>query len=98
MNRYLNVEYLGKALCIPNHKDNILMRNMYTLLIYDEVVALSRLLTILNLSILLHMRWLAGKTHELAKYKCEPVSVCKAMDTMRDALIEVQKKSKTHTQ
>ena len=53
---------------VPRKKHNILQRNICVLLTLDEMVALSCLFTIVYISCMLPLRWLAGKTHTLWKY------------------------------
>jgi len=69
MNRLSSLEYMDEILRLPKKRDNILMRNLFCVLTSEEMVALSRLLTIVNLSICLPMRWLAAMTPKLAEYQ-----------------------------
>ena len=86
INRWLNVEFLDKCLSVTGKKNNILQRNLFVLLTSDEIVAQSRLLSIVYVSCMLPLRWLAGKTHELAKYKWGAYSMGLVLDTFRTKL------------
>lgn len=66
MNRHVNLAFLNDRLTPDN--DNILQLNLFTLLTSDEMVAQTRLLSIFCLSSMMPLRWLAGKTQDLAEY------------------------------
>ncbi len=90
MNRLPCLEFLEEMLRLPKKRDNILMRYLHTVMRCGEMVALSRLLSILYLSVCLPMRWLAAKTSQLAEYKWGPVSMGRALDTLREAMLKVE--------
>jgi len=56
------ITYCGK-------EDNILAGNLFVLLLLLEMVAMAQFWSILHDSIIMPMRWLATKTHKMAKYK-----------------------------
>ena len=60
---------MDEILRLPKKRDNILMRNLFVVLTSAEMVALSRLLTIIYMSMCLPLRWLAAKTPDLAEYE-----------------------------
>ena len=69
MNRSVNVKYLDYCLKMPGKKrENILMRNLFTLLASPEMVSQSCCLLILFFSIGIPTRWLSGMTHEVKDY------------------------------
>jgi len=69
MNRLSSVEYMDEILRLPKKRHNILMRNLFVVLTSAEKVALSCLLTIINMPICLPLCWLDAKTPHLAEYK-----------------------------
>ena len=88
LNRCIGVAFLNFCLCIPNRQNNILQRNLFVLMTSAEMVAQSRLLAIINISIMLPLRWLAGKTHELHKYEWGALSMGWALDILHEMLIQ----------
>jgi hypothetical protein len=66
MNYLYYVEFLDNMLrkqVSVNDKPSILQQNLFVALTSREMIALSRLLSILHIAICLPFRWLAGKTH-----------------------------------
>ena len=84
MNRPLNVEFLDERLSI---KDNthILQQNLFIILSSLEMIAVSRLFSILHVSIVIPIRWLAGNTHKLAKHNWGARSIGRAVDSLHTA-------------
>ena len=73
MNYQYHVEFLDMMLrkhcrCNSNEKASLLQQNLFVALTSEEMIALSRLLSILHISVCMPFRWLAGKTHELKAY------------------------------
>lgn len=68
MNRLVCLEYACYLLRVPKKKDSILLKNLACLMTSNEIVALSRLFSILFISVVLPMHWLAGSTASLAEW------------------------------
>ena len=69
MNRCACIEYLDHSLkMVGKRRENILKRNLFTLMSSSEMVAQTRFYGIMYLAFCVPLRWLAGKTHELADY------------------------------
>ena len=94
MNRWYCLTYALYLLRIPKKQDNILLRNLVVMMTSVEMVAVSRLFSILYISVILPMRWLAGKTPELAEYNWGPVSMGRALDTLHESMNEIIKQPK----
>ena len=90
MNRRPCLRFLAEQLRLPKRRDNILMRNLYCLMRCPEIVALSRLMSILHLAYLIPMRFLAAKCPELKEYDFGPASMGLVLDKMRDSLLEIK--------
>lgn len=74
------VEFLEEMIRFNGKDDNILVQNQFVLLSSVEMVAVSRLWSIIHFAIIMPMRWLAGKTHELAEFKWGPISMNRVLD------------------
>ena len=81
INRPLNVEFLDHRLSIKDNS-NILQENLFIVLSSLEMIAVSRLFSILHVSIVIPFRWLAGNTHKLAKYGWGARSMGRAVDML----------------
>ena len=92
MNRWHCLTYALYLLRIPKKQDNILLRNLVVMMTSVEMVAVSRLFSILYISVIFPMRWLAGKTPELAEYNWGPVSMGRALDTLHEKMNEIIEK------
>ncbi len=66
----------AKSICCPQDK---------------ELVTLSWLLSILHIAVCIPCWWLAGKTHELARYDWVPMLMGRVIDTLNDAIGEIHK-------
>ena len=77
-----------------NQKPSILQRNLFVVLTSSEMIALVRLLSIFHLSICMPVRWLAGKTHELAEYNWGPMSMGRVLDSLEKAMVQISKDPK----
>ena len=84
-NRQYCVEFLDEQLRIPG-KGNILQENLFVILSSAEMVALSRLCSIIYLSICLPVRWLAGQTHTLQEYGWGARSMGRVVDILEEKL------------
>ena len=84
-NRQYCVEFLDEQLRVPG-KGNILQENLFVILSSAEMVALSRLCSIIYLSICLPVRWLAGQTHTLQKYGWGARSMGRVVDILEEKL------------
>lgn len=90
LNRLCDLEFLDYSLRLPGKKQhNILQRNLFVLLSSDELIAQTRLLSILYISAMLPLRYLAGRTHKLAAYNWGAYSMGRAIDIFRDALLMI---------
>jgi len=102
---YLNyppyyVEFLDMMLCKhrrgnSNDKASILQQNLFVALTSEEMIALSRLLTIFHISVCVPFRWLSGKTHELKDYGTDfgwgAMSMSRVIDTLYEKMNELHK-------
>lgn len=90
------VEFLDTMLQKPpkqkGQEVSILQQSLFVALSSEEMIALSRLFSIMQLSVCIPFRWLSGKTHELAKYKWGPMYMSQAIDTLFEKMIELEKK------
>ena len=59
----------------------------------QEMIALSRLLSIFHISVCIPFRWLAGKTHELQDYEWIPLSMSRVIDTLFKKMSQLQDSS-----
>ena len=66
-NREWCVQFLDEQLRAPGN-ENILQKNLFTILTSTQMVAVTRLLAILHISIGMPLRYLTGKTHEWKEY------------------------------
>lgn len=89
MNRPFYAECLDKKLRSIG-KSNILEENMFIICSSVHMVALCRVYSIVFLSIILLMRWMAGKSHELGRYGWSVRSMGRMLDTLEDSLVKVQ--------
>ena len=82
-NRNYCLEFLEEQQRQCGKEDNILMSNLMCLLSSVEMIAVSRLWSILHFAIVMPLRWLAGKTHTLAEYKWGPISMGRVYDQLK---------------
>ena len=75
-----------------NNKASILQRNLFIALGSVEMIAVSRLLSIIHISVCMPFRWLAGKTHELRAYSWGPMSMARVIDTVREKMSAIFEK------
>jgi hypothetical protein len=91
MHRYY-IEFLDESLrALP--KGNILQENLCMVLTSLEMVALTRVMSIIHFKICKPMRWLAGNTHLLGQvgYDWSARSMGKAVDALDKAMIDIAK-------
>ena len=84
-NRVPNIEFLDDQLRICGNK-HILQRNLFIILSSLEMIATSRLFTILNVAICMPVSWLAGNTHKLAHHNWGARSIGRLFDILHTAL------------
>jgi hypothetical protein len=89
MNRYVCFDYASYLLRLPKKQDNILLRCLFVLMTLEEVIAQSRLYTILYISFCLPMQWLAAKTPELGEWGWRPILNGDAIDTLREKMMDI---------
>ena len=65
MGRKFFVKFLHEELC-SSTKENILQMDMFIILRSTEMIAQLRIASIVFMAVVVPMRWLAGKPHELA--------------------------------
>ncbi len=93
MNYPYYIEFLDMSLQKPKVTDkaSILQQNLFIDLKTSEMVALSRLLSILHVCVCISCQWLAEKTHELARFNWGSMSMGRVIDTLNDAMGETHK-------
>jgi len=89
MNRHYYVGFLDYYLK-GSDKENILQYNLFLTLRCNEMTAQLRVAAILHVAIVIPMRWLAGKTHELAKYNWGERSMSRVLDLVYDVFVELE--------
>ncbi len=75
--------------CLLSGK-NILQHCLFYSLGSMEVIAVLRIASIMYLSVIVPMRWLAGNTHKLAHRKWGERSMGKVIDMLHSAFIKIQ--------
>jgi hypothetical protein len=93
MNYPYYIKFLDTSLQKPKATDkaSILQQNLFVALKTSELVALFRLLSILHVTVCIPCRWLASKTHELARYDWGPMLMGCVIDTLNVAMGEIHK-------
>ena len=89
MGRKFFVQFLHEELCSSSN-ENILQTNMFIILRSTEMIAQLRIASIVFMAVVVPMRWLAGKTHELAHRNWLERSMGRAVDLMYNAFVEVE--------
>jgi len=85
-NRNYCVEFLEEMRVHCGREENILANNLWTLLISVEMISVARMWSIFHISIVMPMRWLAGKTHTLKEYKWGYISMGQVLDKLKTDL------------
>ena len=88
MNLPYYLEFLNWRL--SGNSEGILERNIATLLESVEVVAMLRVLCIIHISVVMPMRWLAGKTQELGDHNFGVADMAECVDLMEKAFESVR--------
>ena len=92
MNYPYYVEFLDDMLKRSSGDDSttkeksILQRNLFVALTSQEMIALSRFLSIMHIAVCMPLRWLAGCTHKLGVYDWGPFSMGRAIDSLKDKM------------
>ena len=88
-NREWCVQFLDEQLRAPGN-ENILQKNLFTILTSSEMVAVTRLLAIMHIAIGMPLRFLTGKTHEWKEYDWGVVELGRAFDCWYDAMVHLK--------
>ena len=83
------VKFLHKEVC-SSLMENILQLNMFIIFCATEMIAQLRITFIIFIVVIVPMRWLAGKTHELCHCNWLERSMERAVDLMYNAFVEVK--------
>ena len=83
------VQWLHEELC-SSSKENILQTNLFIILRSVEMIAQLRIASIIFIAVVVPMRWLAAKTHELAHRNWSERSMRRVIVLMCDAFLEVE--------
>ena len=84
-NRFLGIKLLDDQvyICVNNH---ILHKNIFIILSSIEMVATSRLFSILNVAVFMPVFWLSGSTHKLAHHNWGARSIGRVFENLHTAL------------
>ncbi len=83
-NRNYCIDFLDEMVTHCGKGENILANNLWSLLASVEMVSVARLWSILHLSVVMPLRWLAAKTHTLKEYGWGYISLGKVLDKLKD--------------
>ncbi len=92
INRPFYIEFLDNMLrkqVSVSDNPSILQQNLFVALRSREMIALSRLSSILHISICMPFHWLAGKTHKLKQYDWGPMSMSSVIDTLHEKMSQL---------
>ena len=64
-------------------KDNIILNNLFVIQSTVEMISVTRLWSIFHIVIIMPMRWLAAKTHELAEYNWGVISLGRVLGKLK---------------
>ena len=87
MNRHYYLEFLHQRLCAGSGEGNILQTNLFLVLSCIEMVAVLRVLSIVHVSIVMPMRYLCGKCHELNGFSVSRLP--EVLDLLYDASAKI---------
>ncbi|KAL7553861.1 hypothetical protein ACHAWF_017485 [Thalassiosira exigua] len=87
------IEFLDERPMMKNG-DNILQKNLFTILTSVEIIAVSMFFSIAHLALFMPFRWLAGNTHKPAERNWGPRSMDRAMDMLHNTCDEIRKDPK----
>ena len=71
--------------------DNILQENLFIILSYAKIIALTRLMSIIHLSVNVPIWWLAGKTHTLSAHDWFINSMVRYIDFFYNDMLKLNK-------
>ena len=74
---------------LPKKQDKILLKCVFVLMYSEEIIAQSRLYSILYISFCLPMQWLAAKTPELGEWGWGPISNGDAIESLREKMMDI---------
>ena len=89
-NRRYYVPFLSQ--CLEDSKDNILQDNLFYILTYEEMIALTHVFAIFHFTVFIPMRWLAGNMHNVGAqgYYWSVLSMGKAIGTLEEAMVKIE--------
>ena len=88
MDRHYSVAFIHHYLCCTN-SDNIIQNNLFITLSCVEVISELRVASIFFIAFIVPIRWLAGKTHELAHLDWGERSITCDLNLMYNTFIEI---------
>jgi hypothetical protein len=89
MNYHVCSDYASYVLSLPKKQDNILLWCLFVVMASEEMIAQSRLFSILFISLCIPMCWLAAKTPELGQWGLGPLSNGGTIDTLREKMMDI---------
>ena len=89
-NRRYYVTFLDQ--CLEASKDNILQENVFYILTSEEMIALTRVFSILYFTVRMPMRWIAGNTHNVGDqgYDWSVLSTGKTIYDLEEAMVKIE--------
>jgi len=90
MNRVYYIEFLDERLRTCGAEGNILQENLFIIYSSMEMIAQTRVYSIIHLSIVLPMRWLAGNSHKLSEFDWSVRSNGRCADMLETALVPME--------
>ena len=85
-NRNYYVEFLDEIISYCGKSENILARNLMIFLSSVDIISVSWIWSILHISIVVPMRWLAACTHKMKEYGWGYIYMGKVLDNLKDDL------------
>ena len=85
MNRPYYIEFLDKKLRACN-KQSMLQENMFIILSSVSIATMFRLFSIMEIAIIMPMRWFAGNSDKLANYGWSLQSMGRLLDTLYESM------------
>ncbi len=83
------MSFINNQIC-ASEKENLLETSLFMMLGCMEVTATLNIASIFYLAVIMPMRWLSGKSHELAANGWGERSMGKALDLLHDAMLQIQ--------
>jgi hypothetical protein len=90
-NRNYCLEFMEDMLRLCGKEDNILINNLFFLLGSVEIIAATRLWSILHVSIVMPIRWLSANVHTLGEYGWGVISLGRVLDKLKGDLDSIIK-------